>query len=168
MLTFRRIGFMVVLLIPGFLFSCTRNITPSSGESIKKETVFNAASMSADILTHINTYRKSKRLSALTTLEVANEQAAQHSKNMALKKTAFSHNGFEQRIAAISKTEGTMRAAAENVAYGQLSAKEVVEGWINSPGHKKNIEGNYTLTGIGVYRDNKGVIFFTQLFMRRE
>lgn len=163
----RRLGFTFVLLIPVLLFSCARNLTPATGETIKKETVYNPGNMSADILRHINVYRKTKGLSALTTLEVANDQAAQHSKNMALKKTAFSHNGFEERIAAISKTAGTMRAAAENVAYGQLSAKEVVEGWINSPGHKKNIEGNYTLTGIGVYRDNKGVIFFTQLFMRR-
>ena len=57
--------------------------------------------------------------------------------------------------------------AAENLAYGELSAEAVVKGWINSPGHKKNIEGNYTLTGIGTYQDAKGVIYFTQLFMRQ-
>lgn len=164
----KRGSFLLGLMMPVLLYSCSRNMAPSSTETEKEVTVFNAATMSADILKHINAYRKTKGLSALTTIEIANEQAAQHSKNMALKKTAFSHNGFEERIATISKTAGTMRAAAENVAYGQLSAKEVVDGWINSPGHRKNIEGNYTLTGIGVYRDNKGVIFFTQLFMRRE
>lgn len=64
------------------------------------------------------------------------------------------------------KNNGWITASAENVAYGQLSAKEVVKGWLNSPGHKKkNIEDNYTLTGIGVYTDKKGVIFFTQIFV---
>jgi len=164
---FKRFSFLPVLLIPVLLFSCTRNMSPATNNKPKTETSFNAAAMTTDILYHVNAYRKKKGLAALSTLEIADQQAALHSKNMALKKTAFSHNGFEQRITAISKKEGTMRAAAENVAYGQLSSKEVVDGWINSPGHRKNIEGNYTLTGIGVYRDNRGVIFFTQLFMRK-
>ncbi|MBW0176296.1 CAP domain-containing protein [Sediminibacterium sp.] len=164
---FKRCSFLLVLLIPVLLFSCTRNIAPAADSKPKTETSFNAADMTADILQYVNAYRKKKGLGALSTLEVADQQATLHSKNMAQKKTAFSHNGFEQRIATISKTAGTMRAAAENVAYGQLSAKEVVDGWINSPGHRKNIEGDYTLTGIGVYRDNKGVVFFTQLFMRK-
>lgn len=163
----KRCSFLWVLFIPVLLFSCTRNISPAGNGTPETEISFNAADMTADILTHINAYRKKKGLKALSTLEIADQQAALHSKNMALKKTAFSHNGFEQRIATISKKEGTMRAAAENVAYGQLSAKEVVDGWVNSPGHRKNIEGDYTLTGIGVYRDNKGVVFFTQLFMRK-
>ena len=167
MLTFKRFGFLPVLLIPVMLFSCTRNISPGTGNEPKTTTGFNAAEMEKDILSYVNAYRKKKGLGMLSSLTIADQQAALHSKNMALKKTAFSHNGFEQRIAVVSKQEGNMRAAAENVAYGQLSAKEVVDGWINSPGHRKNIEGNYTLTGIGVYRDSKGVVFFTQLFMRR-
>lgn len=166
----RVIKFMItsfsILFLPSLLLSCHRNITVSDSTNASSG-VFNANSMSRDILYHVNAYRSRKGLGALKSISIADEQAAIHSKNMALKKTAFSHNGFEQRIAVISKTAGTMLAAAENVAYGNLSAEEVVKGWINSPGHRKNIEGNYTLTGIGVYRDAKGVIFFTQLFMRQ-
>lgn len=155
-----------ILLLPSLLLSCHRNLSAANSERNAPGT-FNAASMNRDILYHVNEYRKKKGLSSLQSIATADEQAALHSKNMALKKTAFSHNGFEQRIAIISKSAGTMRAAAENVAYGNLSASEVVKGWIKSPGHRKNIEGNYTLTGIGVYQDAKGVIFFTQLFMRQ-
>lgn len=164
---YRRFSFLMFLFVPAVLFSCNRNILPTGEKGANTEVAYNASTMGKDILYYINAYRKKKGLGALSTLEIANQQAALHSKNMALKKTAFSHNGFEQRIATISKKEGTMRAAAENVAYGQLSAKEVVDGWINSPGHRKNIEGDYTLTGIGVYRDSKGIVFFTQLFMRK-
>lgn len=155
-----------ILLLPSLLLSCHRNLSAANREGSSSGT-FNAASMNRDILYHVNEYRKKKGLGSLQSIAIADEQAALHSKNMALKKTSFSHNGFEQRIAIISKTAGTMQAAAENVAYGNLSAAEVVKGWINSAGHRKNIEGNYTLTGIGVYQDAKGVIFFTQLFMRQ-
>jgi uncharacterized protein YkwD len=47
-----------------------------------------------------------------------------------------------------------------------MSAKEVVEGWLNSPGHKRNIEGDFTLTGIGVAKNNKGIIYYTQIFTK--
>jgi uncharacterized protein YkwD len=69
----------------------------------------------------------------------------------------------------IKKAMGTsfMAASAENVAYGQLSAKAVVDGWLKSAPHKKNIEGNYNLTGIGLAKDRKGVIYFTQIFLRK-
>ncbi len=154
------------LLLPLLLFSCNRNLSAMEG-SKSVPVVFNASSMTRDILYHVNEYRKKKGLGVLKMIDVADEQAALHSKNMALKKTAFGHNGFEERIQLISKSTGNISAAAENVAYGKLSAEEVVKGWINSPGHKKNIEGNFTLTGIGVYEDATGVIFFTQLFMRQ-
>lgn len=154
------------LLLPLLLLSCNRNL--SAIERSKPAPVaFNASSMTRDILYHVNEYRKKKGLGTLKMIAIADEQAALHSKNMALKKTAFGHNGFEERIQLISKSTGNISAAAENVAYGKLSAEEVVKGWINSPGHKKNIEGNFTLTGIGVYEDATGVIFFTQLFMRQ-
>lgn len=151
---------------PLFLLSCNRNIATSDSTKSAAPS-FSAATMNRDILYHVNEYRKRKGLGALKFVEVANEQAAIHSKNMALKKASFSHDGFEQRIAVVSKTIGTVMGAAENLAYGELSAEAVVKGWINSPGHKKNIEGNYTLTGIGTYQDAKGVIYFTQLFMRQ-
>jgi uncharacterized protein YkwD len=52
------------------------------------------------------------------------------------------------------------------VASGQMTAREVVNGWLKSPGHKKNIEGNFVLTGIGYARSKKGDIYFTQIFSR--
>lgn len=44
--------------------------------------------------------------------------------------------------------------AGENIAAGQKSASEVMNSWINSPGHKKNIMNpNYTKIGIACYYD---------------
>jgi len=42
----------------------------------------------------------------------------------------------------------------ENIASGQKTAKEVVEDWMNSPGHRANIlNPNYKTIGIAVYID---------------
>ena len=56
---------------------------------------------------------------------------------------------------------------AENVASGQRSAKEVVEGWMNSEGHRANIlQGNYTEIGIGVAKAANGALYYTQVFAK--
>jgi uncharacterized protein YkwD len=119
------------------------------------------------ILANVNTYRRSRGLATLQMSGAANQQAAQHSRNMATGKTGFSHDGFSQRVNNIVSEIGRVSASAENVAFGNLSAKQVVDVWLKSSGHKKNIEGNYNLTGIGVYPDSKGVLYFTQIFLRK-
>ncbi len=86
---------------------------------------------------------------------------------MANKSVAFGHDGFDNRIDVIISKIGRINAAAENVAYGQMNASTVVNGWLRSPGHKKNIEGDYNLTGIGVYKDANGTIYFTQIFLKK-
>lgn len=41
--------------------------------------------------------------------------------------------------------------SAENMARGQRSGAEAVDGWINSSGHWKNINGNHSMLGVGRY-----------------
>ena len=51
----------------------------------------------------------------------------------------------------------------ENIATGYQSPEEVVEGWMNSTGHRENIlNANYEYLGVGVAND--GSICWTQLF----
>lgn len=46
----------------------------------------------------------------------------------------------------------TYRYAGENIAKGQWSAKEVVQDWMDSPGHRANIlNKHYNLIGVGYY-----------------
>lgn len=146
------------------VLSCTQKISPATTTpAVSPES---PSSVVAGIFRYVNEHRQSLSLQPLKINEEANRQAYLHSRNMATGKTPFSHDGFEQRIASIKKTTGWITASAENAAYGKLSAREVVKGWLNSPGHKKNIEGNYQYTGIGIYQDRKGVTYFTQIFFR--
>lgn len=120
-----------------------------------------------EILVLINEHRRSIGLSALTMMDEVTEQAIKHSREMANETVSFGHEGFDNRIANIRKKVGVIYAWAENVASGQTSAQQVVEDWLNSPGHKKNIEGNYNYTGIGVVTDKEGTTYFTQIFIQK-
>jgi uncharacterized protein YkwD len=122
--------------------------------------------MADEILKYINDYRRKKGLPALSMNASMSAEAQRHSENMAARRTSFSHNGFQGRIKRISNSlNGGIGNAAENVAMGSSSARDVVNDWLTSPMHKKNIEGRYNLTGIGVATDKKGVLYFTQIFI---
>ena len=57
----------------------------------------------------------------------------------------------------------------ENIAYnnsGSDSADITVNGWINSPGHCKNLKSSTNVSGIGVFRSEDGLWYYTQLFAR--
>lgn len=57
-------------------------------------------------------------------------------------------------------------AAGENLAAGQRSPDEVVTDWMNSPGHRANILGDYTNIGIGVAVDASGCLYWAQSFTK--
>lgn len=150
--------------------SSSKNTSRSSaGATAAPRTVTSASTapkLEEDILVLINKHRKSKGLAPLSGNMVIQMEARRHSMAMATNRIAFGHDGFNIRSKIVtSKVPGT-NAVAENVAYGSNTAKEVVDGWLNSPGHKKNIEGNYKLTGIGVVRGQDSRLYFTQIFAR--
>lgn len=164
----------LILSVTIILLSCSRPTSShgttrvkTTNRSIRGGNTVTSASLETAILDNINAHRNSMGLSSLQMITAANQQAYNHSRNMATGKTPFSHNGFSHRISIIQQSIGGSSASAENVAYGSLNAKEVVKVWLNSPPHRKNIDGNYTLTGIGTYKDGQGALYFTQIFLRK-
>ena len=131
--------------------------------SVGNEPIVNT--MESEILQYVNEDRTKHGLTALQMNTLESSLAAKHSRDMARGKVKFGHDGFTARAKSIEKALGS-REVGENVASGSMTAREVVDGWLNSPGHKKNIEGNFALTGIGYARDKKGDIYFTQIFSR--
>ncbi|TAE01567.1 MAG: CAP domain-containing protein [Oscillatoriales cyanobacterium] len=114
----------------------------------------------------INQYRASKKLPPLSVDPRISQQARIHSENMASGKVKFSHDGFDGRAKAIAIP---YQSVAENVAYNMGFSDPVrnaVDGWIKSDGHRKNMEGQFNLTGIGIAKNAKGEYYFTQLFVR--
>ena len=90
-----------------------------------------------------------------------------HSQQMASKQVPFSHDGYDKRMARISQRLGPIKSSAENVAYGKMSARDVVASWLKSAPKRKNIEGQFNLSGIGVSRNAQGIIYYTQIFTQQ-
>ncbi|WP_171074175.1 CAP domain-containing protein [Nonomuraea basaltis] len=93
-----------------------------------------------------------------------------HSDDMA-KNNYFDHTSrdgrsFTDRIRAAGFTGGS--AWAENIAFGQPSAASVVQGWMNSSGHRANIMNcRFNLIGVGAAKSSQGRIYWTQDFAAR-
>ena len=119
-----------------------------------------------DVLKYTNQFRKSKRLPALEMREDLNAIARKHSENMAKGKCGFGHAGYHQRELQVQKVIKIEYGMAENVAYGAATGKDVVSMWKGSPGHRKNMLGNYKYIGIGTARDRRGAIYYTEIFVR--
>ncbi len=166
---------ITLMLVFSVLTGCDRNsvfrqILPANKTSSKAATAstIRPTSLEQSVHQQINQYRASHNLPPLTLDPRISEQARLHSRAMANGKVPFGHGGFEQRIQTINRVI-PYRSAAENVAFNKgysNPVQQAVEGWIKSPGHRINIEGQYNLTGIGVVKNAKGEYYFTQIFIR--
>lgn len=55
--------------------------------------------------------------------------------------------------------------AGENIAYGQSTEESVINSWLRSPGHRKNIMNkNYTHIGCGFANSARGVPYWCVCF----
>ncbi|CAM2975483.1 CAP domain-containing protein [Legionella worsleiensis] len=118
------------------------------------------------ILVHINQYRQLHGLNPLKMDSRIVLEAKRHSADMAHHKLPFGHKYFNNRIDRLHRQIKESNAGAENVAFNYKDAEDVVKNWLRSPGHKRNIDGNYNLTGIGIARDAHGKMYFTQIFLK--
>ncbi len=77
----------------------------------------------------------------------------------------FSHNSptYGTPFQMLSAFGLSYRTAGENIAKGYASPQAVVNGWMNSSGHRANIlNGSYTQIGVGYV---SGGNYWTQLFI---
>ncbi len=149
------IKYFCVFIILSIAFSCSDDdgTPPDENTSITEE-----------ILILVNEYRATKGLSPLTSNQTADELAADHTRYM-ISQGQISHDDFSARGDVLKEKENS-KGMAENVASFYPDAKSVVDAWISSDGHRNNIEGNYTHTGISAIKDENGKYYYTQLFYR--
>jgi uncharacterized YkwD family protein/spore coat assembly protein SafA len=58
-------------------------------------------------------------------------------------------------------------AAGENIAMGQITPADVMNAWMNSPGHRANIlSPSYTQIGVGLAKNQNGAPYWTQEFIK--
>jgi uncharacterized protein YkwD len=116
------------------------------GSSVRAPTVQEMAQL-------VNAHRRARGCPELQWLEPAARAAQAHSTDMA-RHGYFDHASPDGRQPwdRLAAAGGTYRAIAENIAYTpERSARQTLQGWIESPGHRRNLENcAYTHHGIGL------------------
>lgn len=119
-----------------------------------------------EVVRLVNEERAKAGLPALTVDRGAASAAQVRAKEI---ERSFSHTRPDGSSfnSALTQAGVNFRGAGENIAYGQNSPEKVMEGWMNSSGHRANIlNSSYTSIGVGHYQNASGVNYWTQLFIR--
>ncbi len=135
---------------------------PPENETKKQDT--KALTYAEQVVQLVNVERKKAGLNPLTLDNNLASAALIRAKET---ERSFSHTRPDGRSFSTVLTDNgiSFRAAGENIAWGQRSPEEVMNGWMNSSGHRANIlNSNYTKIGVGYYQNSSGRNYWTQLF----
>jgi uncharacterized protein YkwD len=111
-----------------------------------------AATFPDEVIRLTNVARAGNGLPALTPHNQLARAAQNHAIDMG-ENDFFSHTGLDGSTpTSRSAEEGYTGGAGENIAAGQTTPAAVVDGWLNSPGHRANIlNADYQAIGVGYH-----------------
>ena len=118
----------------------------------------------AEVIRLVNERRKEAGLAALKTDWELSRIARYKSRDMR-ENGYFSHTSptYGTPFEMIKAFGLSYKTAGENIAYGQRTPQEVMNAWMNSPGHRANIlNAGFTRIGVG-YEPNGN--YWTQMFI---
>ncbi|MCM3704929.1 MULTISPECIES: CAP domain-containing protein [Cytobacillus] len=116
------------------------------------------------VLELTNQEREKAGVPALKLDEELSKVAREKSRDMK-SKGYFDHNSptYGSPFDMMKQFGISYTTAGENIAMGQQSPEEVVQAWMNSEGHRKNImNANFTHLGVGHVADGN---YWTQMFI---
>ena len=141
----------------------TGTVKPGSSDT---GTVSSVNSMEKQVASLTNSKRKAAGLGSLTLDSQLSKLARMKAEDMA-KKGYFSHTSptYGSAFDMMKKYGVSYRTAGENIAKGQKTPEAVMNGWMNSSGHRANIlSSTYTHIGVGYAKDSKGNTYWVQIF----
>ncbi|MFD0560271.1 uncharacterized protein YkwD [Stackebrandtia endophytica] len=139
-----------------------------SGAETENGPVDELAALATDAVALTNQERQNAGCGTVSDNASLAAASTAHSKDMA-DNDYFDHTSrdgrtFTDRAAA----QGYDQAMSENIAKGYPDAAAVVQGWMDSPGHRDNLLNcDAKAVGIGVARDASGALVWTQMFGRQ-
>lgn len=141
----------------------TTTTKPASSSSTPPPSPENRdASQTEQVLSIVNQERQNAGCAPLRSDSRLVAAAQGHSSDMA-RRGYFSHDTPEGKTFDVRiKEAGYAQPGAENIAMGQRSAEEVMDAWMHSDGHRRNIL-NCDLSTIGIGLDTDGW-YWTQDF----
>ena len=156
----------------GFLYnihSTANSNNYGNGDSTNKVSQNSNLSANAqEVIKLVNKERNAAGLSALAENSRLSEVAQAKAEDM-MKNGYFSHISPTYGIPfEMMKTFGiAYKSAGENIAKGQKTPAAVMNGWMNSSGHRTNIlNASYEQIGAGFCKDSSGVAYWVQMFIR--
>lgn len=130
----------------------------------------------ADQISRINNYRSGRGLNTLTTSGCLTNAARAWSQHMSSAGVIHHSNGSDGKGNTVHDGDPGLRglvnahcpdqwsvSLAENVGVGG-SSEALFKAFIESPGHEKNIVMQANMVAVGVFKDDRGVLWVTQLF----
>ena len=125
-------------------------------------------SIETEVVRLVNVERSKAGLPALQIDQEVSKVARLKSEDMA-NKNYFNHTSptYGSPFEMLKKFNITYKTAGENIAKGQKTAEAVVNAWMNSEGHRKNIlSSSFTHIGVG-YATKGSTPYWTQMFIKK-
>ena len=138
---------------------------PQTPEKPKQETPDTDLSVEREVAKLVNIERQKTGLAPLTFSEEISRVAEAKSQDMA-NKNYFSHTSptYGDPFQMMKSFGIKFGYAGENIAKGYRDAQSVMNGWMNSSGHRANIlNSNFKKIGVGYVAAN-GTTYWTQMF----
>ena len=118
----------------------------------------------AEVIRLVNDIRKQNGLTPLTANWELSRVARYKSQDM-VDNRYFAHSSptYGTPFEMMRAFSLSFRTAGENIAYGYATPQKVVDGWMNSSGHRANIlNASYKQIGVGYVAKGN---YWTQMFM---
>jgi uncharacterized protein YkwD len=116
-----------------------------------------ALGASASAEEYLRVIRKENGLPPLSPDQTLEKAATQQAGYMAGSGKMAHRTGWGRDFASRMHDNGVRGAAAENVAYGQKTERDVLAGWMTSKGHRRNmLDPTFGHFGLAVAEDAQG------------
>ena len=114
----------------------------------------------------INEYRVSQGLNSLEIVNHISYKSQEHNEYM-IDNNVVNHDYFSERAENIIEVLGAVKVG-ENIAYNFSTPNSTMYAWLNSPGHKANLDGEYTHFGVSItINPANGKKYYTNMFMKK-
>lgn len=147
------------------LVSCSKDSQEES-ENLELITSYDYSTEEIELANKINDYRVSVGLNSLERINHISYKSSEHNQYM-INNNVVNHDYFDSRANNIMQVLGAVRVG-ENIAYNFSTPNSALNAWKNSPGHKANLDGDYSHFGVSItINPATGKKYYTNIFMKR-
>ena len=148
------------------MMSCSSDSTNDLSSESQIVTDYNYSEDENKLAQVINEYRVTQGLNELTIINHISYKSEEHNEYMILN-NVVNHDYFNDRANNIISVLNAI-TVGENIAYNFSTPAAALHAWLNSPGHKANLDGDYTHFGISItVNPETGKKYYTNMFMKK-